>query len=199
MMQLRRDGITDTRVLAAIESTPRELFVAPNQHANAYANHALPIACNQTISQPTIVAMMTQALQVNDRHLVLEIGTGSGYQAAVLSRLARRGHTIERHKTLHETACHRFEQLMLRNITAHLGDGSEGWAHAAPYDRIMVTAATEEIPAALLTQLRPEGRLVLPLGRDGEVQQLTVVHREGETFVRTPMARVQFVPLIAGA
>jgi protein-L-isoaspartate(D-aspartate) O-methyltransferase len=197
IMQLRREGITDTRVLSAMEAIPRDAFVDEAQLSHAFDNRALPIACNQTISQPSVVALMTQALGVSDRHMVLEIGTGSGYQAAILSKLARRVHTVERHAPLHEQACARFEALKLHNITAHPGDGTKGWPHAAPYDRIMVTAAAAEIPHALLQQLRPDGVMVLPLGRDGGGQMLTRIHREGESFVKQTLGQVKFVPLVS--
>lgn len=196
VMQLRRNGVTDTRVLGAIEAVPREAFVSDAFIDQAYADRPLPIANDQTISQPTIVAIMTSELQVNDRHTVLEIGTGSGYQAAILAKLARRVHTIERHEGLYKTACARFEAMGLRNITTHLGDGSKGWSRAAPYDRIMVTAAAASLPDRLLEQLAPDGIMVVPLGAEGGVQKLYRITREGETFVKTPLSDVRFVPLV---
>lgn len=196
IMQLRRNGITDTRVLGAVEAVPREAFVSEAFMDQAYADRPLPIENEQTISQPTIVAIMTSELQVGDRHTVLEIGTGSGYQAAILSKLARRVHTIERHEGLHKIACKRFESMGLRNITTHLGDGSKGWPHAAPYDRIMVTAAAASLPDTLLAQLSPDGIMVIPLGAEGNVQKLFRITREGETYVKTPISDVRFVPLV---
>lgn len=196
VMQLRRNGISDTDVLGAMESVPRELFVSETFADQAYADQALPIDREQTISQPTVVALMTQELDVNDRHIVLEIGTGSGYQAAVLSKLSRRVHTIERHRELFDEAKTRFEQLKLHNITVHFGDGSKGWDHAAPYDRIMLTAAAPDVPTQLLKQMRDDGIMIAPIGRDGETQQLCRIRKEGDTFVKTPICDVRFVPLV---
>lgn len=197
IMQLRRNGITDARVLSAMESVPREDFVSAPFIDQAYEDRALPIDENQTISQPTIVGLMTQALELNDRLMVLEVGTGSGYQTAVLSPLCRRIHTIERHQPLFETACKRFDAMKLRNITPHLGDGTKGWPMAAPYDRIIVTAsAFAEVPHALLAQLRDDGIMVIPIDERG-AQTLYRIHKEGDTFVKQPLCKVQFVPLIA--
>jgi protein-L-isoaspartate(D-aspartate) O-methyltransferase len=197
IMKLRGSGITDTRVLAAIEQVPREMFVPRTFLTHAYEDKALPIAQEQTISQPYIVALMTQALQVEPKHVVLEIGTGSGYQAAILSVLARRVHTIERHKPLYDEAAGRFETLKLRNITAHLGDGAKGWPHAAPYDRIMVTAAAEDIPPLLLEQLAPGGIMVIPLGDTVADQQLYRVAKTTGGVDAQPIADVRFVPLVS--
>lgn len=197
IMTLRKNGITDTATLAAIEQVPRELFVAEPFFDRAYDDQALPIASEQTISQPTIVAYMTQALQVEPKHVVLEIGTGSGYQAAILAVLARRVHTIERHRALFNEANARFESLKLRNITTHLGDGSRGWAHAAPYDRIMVTAASEDIPPALIQQLAPGGIMIIPLGDHVADQQLFKVTKSIEGVIDAePLVDVRFVPLV---
>jgi protein-L-isoaspartate(D-aspartate) O-methyltransferase len=197
IMQLRRNGISDSRVLSAIEQVPREWFVTPQFQDRAYDDVALPIARDQTISQPTIVGLMTMELRLTGREMVLEIGTGSGYQAAILAKLSRRVHTIERHKELHIGAKAMFEQLKLRNITAHLGDGSQGWPHAAPYDRIMVTAAAfGDTPHALLEQLSPHGILIIPIDRGDGTQMLYRITREGETFVKTPLTAVRFVPLV---
>lgn len=196
IMQLRRNGITDARVLSAMESVPRELFVTEAFADQAYEDRALPIEEDQTISQPTIVALMTQSLELSDRSVVLEIGTGSGYQTAILAALCRRVHTIERHEPLYRLARARFERLKLRNVITHLGDGAQGWAHAAPYDRILVTAAAfGEVPPALLAQLRDDGILVLPIEENGR-QTLYRLHKEGETFVKQSLCRVQFVPLV---
>lgn len=197
IMTLRKNGITDTATLAAIEQVPRERFVADPFFDRAYDDSALPIASEQTISQPTIVALMTQELKVEERHVVLEIGTGSGYQAAILSMLARRVHTIERHKPLFDEANARFETLKLRNITTHLGDGSRGWPHAAPYDRIMVTCASEDIPPALLQQLAPGGLMIIPLGDTVADQQLyRVTKSEAGEIDANPITAVRFVPLV---
>lgn len=197
VMQLRRNGIADPRILGAMEQVPRELFVPPHFQDRAYDDVALPIARDQTISQPTIVAIMTMELQVTDRHTVLEIGTGSGYQAAILSKLARRVHTIERHRELFTTSSKLFDELRLRNITPHLGDGTMGWPHAAPYERIMVTAAAfQEPPSALLQQLAPNGIMILPIDRGDGTQMLYRITIEGETYVKTPICAVRFVPLV---
>jgi protein-L-isoaspartate(D-aspartate) O-methyltransferase len=198
LMSLRKSGITDTRVLGAMEQVPREQFVAEQFRDRAYEDNALPIAMEQTISMPTIVAMMTQALDVQPTQCVLEIGTGSGYQAAILARLARRVHTIERHKPLFELAKSRFETLKLRNITAHLGDGSKGWSHAAPYERINVTAAAATIPHPLLAQLAIGGVMIVPVGPHVADQQLLKLTRVAEDEVRKEvLAPVRFVPLVA--
>ncbi len=149
LAELRRDGITDEAVLRAVESIPREFFVPATFQDRAYENIPLPIGRAQTISQPYIVALMTEMLQVEDKHRVLEIGTGSGYQAAVLSRLCRRVFTLERHQTLLQEAQKRFAALRIHNITSRYGDGTKGWPEAAPYDRIIVTAAAPELPLRL--------------------------------------------------
>ncbi len=199
IMKLRRSGVTDTRVLAAIEQVPREQFVEEQFLDRAYEDNALPIAMEQTISQPTIVASMTQELEVEPSHTVLEIGTGSGYQAAILSKLARRVHTIERHKPLAEIARARFEALKLRNITPHVGDGGKGWAHAAPYERIIVTCAAEEIPQTLLQQLAVGGIMIVPVGPHVAAQELLKLTRISEGDVRKEvLTPVRFVPLVSG-
>src|SRR6185437_14643755 len=152
----------DARVLGAIEKTPRELFVPGSFEDQAWENIALPIDSGQTISQPYVVALMTERLQIGDRDKVLEIGTGSGYQTAILSRLARRVYTVERHRGLLREAERRFSALRLGNIISRFGDGFKGWAEQAPFDRIIVTAAAPEVPTALLGQLSPGGILVMP-------------------------------------
>lgn len=198
LMHLRRQGITDTRTLGAMEAVPREMFVSSHFRDKAYEDHALPIEKDQTISQPTIVATMTMMLDVNDRHTVLEIGTGSGYQAAVLAKLARRVHSIERHRELFEVAQARFEALGLRNITTHFGDGAKGWPHAAPYDRIIVTAASPVIQPAWNEQLADGGIMVLPLGETVADQHLVKVLKEGDKLHLEHLMPVRFVPLVEG-
>lgn len=199
LMSLRKAGVTDTRVLGAMEQVPREAFVEEQFHDRAYDDNALPIAMEQTISMPSVVAMMTQALDVQPRHCVLEIGTGSGYQAAILARLARRVHTIERHRPLFELAKSRFDALKMRNIDAHLGDGSKGWTLAAPYERIIVTAAADVIPQTLLAQLTIGGVMIVPVGPHVADQQLLKLTRVAEDEVRKEvLAPVRFVPLVAG-
>lgn len=198
IMELRREGITDTRVLAAIERTPRDSFVAAPFKDQAYENVALPISQGQTISQPLVVAYMTQALQLGERMKVLEIGTGSGYQAAVLARLCRRVYTIERYRSLLDEAEARFRELRLTNITTRHGDGGKGWPELAPFERIIVTAAAEEAPPALLEQLGEGGVMVIPLGPRGE-QRIVRLRRTAEGFAREELLSVRFVPLVEGA
>jgi protein-L-isoaspartate(D-aspartate) O-methyltransferase len=196
IMQLRTAGIADTAVLAAIERIPREAFVPQPFQDQAYEDRTLPIGQGQTLSQPRVVARMSEALKANDRLRVLEIGTGSGYQAAVLSRLCRRVYTIERHKALLDTAEERFHKLRLHNITAKLGDGSLGWPQQAPFQRIIVTAAAAEIPGVLVDQLGVEGIMVVPVGENTREQVLVRLTR-GEDGVREEsLGTVRFVPLI---
>jgi protein-L-isoaspartate(D-aspartate) O-methyltransferase len=195
LMKLRTNGVTDTRVLSAIESIPREIFVPEAFRDKAYEDTALPIDSGQTISQPTVVAWMTWALQVGDRMRVLEIGTGSGYQAAILSRLARMVYTIERHKDLLMVAEERFKYLKLSNIMTQLGDGSKGWKTAAPFDRIIVTAAASSVPVVLLDQLAENGIMVIPVGSSTE-QILLRVEKTKEGIKQQHLMSVRFVPLI---
>jgi protein-L-isoaspartate(D-aspartate) O-methyltransferase len=198
ILRLRRAGITDQRVLSAIESVPRDVFVPAESRADAYAERALPIDCGQTISAPVIVAMMTVALDVSDRDRVLEIGTGTGYQAAVLAKLCRRVYTIDRFRTLVQAAESRFRTLRLSNITTLVGDGIKGWPEQAPFDRIIVTAAGETVPEALLKQVRIGGVIVLPVGPHDGVQKLLRLERTDTGFDETELADVRFVPLIPG-
>ncbi len=197
IMELRRVGISDTTVLSAIERIPREAFVPASFRDQAYEDRTLPIGRGQTLSRPRVVALMTQALDTDRRMKVLEVGTGSGYQAAVLSRLCRRLYTIERHRELQRTAERRFQALRLHNITGRLGDGAKGWPEQAPFARIMVTAAVEEVPAALLDQLAPGGIMVVPVGRQGRDQALLRVRRSEDGFHEDSLGRVRFVPLVA--
>ncbi|MDX2074581.1 MAG: protein-L-isoaspartate(D-aspartate) O-methyltransferase [Alphaproteobacteria bacterium] len=198
IMQLRNSGIRDTLVLSAMEQVPREMFVEATFRDHAYDDTALPIPQGQTISQPTVVAAMTQALQLTSRMRVLEIGTGSGYQAAILAKLARRVYTIERHKELLVLAEERFRELGLHNIVSIRGDGSKGWAAAAPFERILVTAAASAVPDCYLTQLAPGGIMVIPVGTNGDGQSLVRISKskDGEISRETLMA-VRFVPLIS--
>ena len=198
IMALRRSGVTDTNVLAAIERIPREDFVPDSFHDQAYEDKALPIGQGQTISQPQIVALMTQAMELNTRHKILEVGTGSGYQAAVLARLVRRVYTVERHRPLLREAEARFAALRISNITAMAGDGMKGWAAQAPFDRIIVTAAAAELPEILLDQLALGGIMVLPLGPERGDQELIKIRR-GEGGIETEkLCDVRFVPLLPG-
>jgi protein-L-isoaspartate(D-aspartate) O-methyltransferase len=197
IMQLRRSGVTDTAVLAVIERLPRELFVPRSFLDQAYEDMALPIGSGQTISQPLVVAMMTQALELHDRLKVLEIGTGSGYQAAVLSRLVRRVYTIERHRALLHEAEARFTQLGFHNITTRAGDGTKGWPEQAPFDRILVTAAADgDIPKTLTDQLALGGIMIVPLGNDRRDQRVYRVRRTETGLQREELWPVRFVPLL---
>jgi len=198
IMTLRRSGITDTAVLAAIERIPREAFVPPSFLDQAYENRALPIGLGQTLSQPQVVALMTQALAVRPRHKVLEIGTGSGYQAAVLSRLARRVYSIERHRPLLREAERRFTELRLHNITTIAGDGNLGWREQAPFDRIILTAAAAAVPLNLFDQLADGGIMVLPFGPDRGDQQLLRATRTADGPKLERLGAVRFVPLLSG-
>ena len=199
LMELRRLGVTDTPTLAAIEKVPRDLFVAPPFLDQAYENRALPIGRGQTVSQPLVVGLMTQALEVGDRMKVLEIGTGSGYQAAILAQLCRRLYTIERHKPLLKEAEERFKRLRIHNITAKVGDGSRGWHEQAPFERIMVTAAAHDIPPILVEQLAVGGIMVLPLGDAHALEQdLIKITKTGDGLHIDHLGPVRFVPLVEG-
>ena len=198
IMELRKQGITDKRVLGAVERVPRELFVADAMRSEAYENIPLPISQGQTISQPFIVAYMTQALALGERDRVLEIGTGSGYQSAVLAHLCRRVCTIERYRTLLAQAETRFETLKLHNITTRLGDGGKGWPELAPFARIIVTAAAPTMPSALADQLDEDGGImVVPVGQPG-AQTLIRVRRDDAGFHEERLLDVRFVPLVGG-
>ena len=198
LMELRRAGIADARVLGAIEKTPRERFVPPAFADQAYENVALPIDHGQTISQPYVVALMTEKLELGARHKVLEIGTGSGYQTAILARLARRVFTIERHRELLQQAETRLAGLRLHNVVFRFGDGSKGWPEQVPFDRIIVTAAAAEVPPALIDALAPGGLLVAPVGGDRRDQQLLRIRRTDEGFLTEDLGLVRFVPLVTG-
>lgn len=198
ILALRSQGVTDPRVLEAIERTPREIFTPDLFKERAFEDSALPIACGQTISQPFIVGLMTQALTLEPRARVLEIGTGSGYQTAILSKLARLVYTVERYRTLMKEAEERFKTLGLINVVTRFGDGGEGWAEQAPFDRIMVTAAAPEEPKKLLAQLKPNGVLVAPIGK-GPVQSLRRYAGDGQGGFKVELlGDVRFVPLLDG-
>lgn len=195
---LRRNGISDESVLAAISRVPREAFVDAALASDAYADEALPIACRQTISQPFVVAYMTQALELQPHHCVLEIGTGSGYQAAILSQLCRQVRTIERYADLHRSASERLSRLGYRNVLTKWGDGYAGWPEAAPFDRILVTAAATELPKALLAQLAPDGVMVLPMGASIADQYIHRLRNRGGAWDDEKLIAVRFVPMLAG-
>jgi protein-L-isoaspartate(D-aspartate) O-methyltransferase len=198
IMELRRGGIGDARVLSAIERIPRELFVPATFADQAYENVALPIGHGQTVSQPLVVAHMTEALEIGARPKVLEIGTGSGYQAAVLAKLCRRVYSIERHRELLREAEQRLAKLRIHNVTLRFGDGTKGWPEQAPFDRIIVTAAALELPAVLADSLAIGGVLVAPVGEDRRDQQLLRIRRQETGFTTEELGAVRFVPLVAG-
>ena len=197
-LNLRRRGISDQAVLRAMEEIPRDQFVVAADRANAWRDSALGIACGQTISQPFVVAYMTEQLQLRRPHRVLEIGTGSGYQAAILSRLCRQVLTIERYRTLADSARARLEKLGCDNIEVMLGDGFDIPAGAGDFDRIIVTAAMEQIPDALAQRLEPEGVLIAPVGPHQGTQTLVRLVRTGRGFERKDLVDVRFVPALPG-
>jgi protein-L-isoaspartate(D-aspartate) O-methyltransferase len=195
--QLRREGIVDARVLQALEQIPREAFLPEELRDWAYENRALAIDCEQTISQPYIVALMTEALELTGAERVLEIGTGSGYQGAVLALLATEVYTIERHTHLSQQARATLERLQFTNIHFRVGDGSLGWPEAAPFDRIIVTAAADKLPTALWEQLAENGLLVAPLG-DEQAQTLQVWRKSANGPQGKTLCGCRFVPLLSG-
>ncbi|MDE0783509.1 MAG: protein-L-isoaspartate(D-aspartate) O-methyltransferase [Planktomarina sp.] len=198
LFNLRSQGMTDTRVLNAMEKVDRGQYIRGTFSARAYEDTPLPIACGQTISQPSIVALMTEALDVQPRDKVLEIGTGSGYQAAILSHLARRVYTVDRHRKLVRAARAIFEAENIANITAFTADGSRGLEQLAPFDRIILTAASEDPPGPLLAQLRIGGIMVLPVGQSDTVQTLVKVLKTESGFDYNELRPVRFVPLLEG-
>ena len=198
LFALRTKGVTDARVLTAMERIDRGHFVRGLFAERAYEDMPLPIACGQTISQPSVVGLMTQALNVQPRDTVLEVGTGSGYQAAILSQLARRVYTVDRHKRLVREAADIFRELGLVNVVAMTGDGSFGLPDVAPFDRILVTAAAEDPPGPLLSQLKIGGIMVVPVGQSDTVQSLIKVTRLETGFDYEELRAVRFVPLVEG-
>jgi protein-L-isoaspartate(D-aspartate) O-methyltransferase len=198
IMELRQGGISDTAVLSTIERIPREIFVPELFQDQAYENRALPIGHGQTVSQPQVVASMTQALAPTPRQKVLEVGTGSGYQAAVLSRLCRRVYTIERYRQLLSHAEARFAELRLNNVTSRAGDGTRGWPEQAPFERIIVTAAAPEVPATLVDQLAEGGVMVVPVGDRSGIQSLLRLVRGPGGLTEEVLGQVRFVPLLTG-
>ncbi len=198
LMELRRNGISDTAVLRAIERIPREAFVPPPFVDQAYENRTLPIDRGQTLSQPQVVAVMTEALEAAGATKVLEIGTGSGYQTAVLSRLCRRVYSLERYRALSEEAERRFEVLNLFNIVTRVGDGWNGWPEQAPFPRIIVTAAPPEVPGQLVDQLADKGVMVVPVGGSRGQQTLVRLRRGSGSLHEEDLGSVRFVPLISG-
>jgi protein-L-isoaspartate(D-aspartate) O-methyltransferase len=198
LLGLRRRGIADQAVLRAMDEVPRGQFVEPDFAGRAYADQALPICCGQTISQPYVVAYMSEQLGVRPHHRVLEIGTGSGYQAAVLSRLAREVVTVERYRTLAEQARGRLQALGYDNVEVVVGDGFGGAPGRAPFDRVLITAAAESVPQALVDQLADGGIMVLPLGSHGGAQNIVKLTKSQTGMTRESLIAVRFVPLLPG-
>lgn len=198
VLKLRGLGISDRAVLKAIETVPRSLFVPKEWRHHAYSDHALPIDCGQTLSAPSVIALMTSALDVSDRHGVLEIGTGTGYQTAILARLARRVTTIERFRTLSKAAEARFQALGIRNVSAIVGDGMLGWKRQAPFDRIVVSAACPDPPVKLILQLTDSGILIAPIGAAAGPQRLTLFQRIGQSVDTRDLGAARFLPVVAG-
>ncbi|MBI9046382.1 MAG: protein-L-isoaspartate(D-aspartate) O-methyltransferase [Anaerolineaceae bacterium] len=192
--QIERRGIKDQRVLSALRIVPRHHFVPSSSVSDAYSDFPLRIKCGQTISQPYIVALMSDLLKLEGRENVLEIGTGSGYQAAILAKLAKTVHTVERHPSLAESAEIKLRELAFENVQVHHADGSNGWPPAAPYDGILVTAAAPQAPPPLLKQLAEGGRLVIPVGSRPS-QTLQVWQRKGDQYLCNDILAVAFVPL----
>ena len=197
ILELRESGIANSDVLSALETIPREKFIPENYRNQAYENIALPIGENQTISQPYVVAKMTELLELENNHKVLEIGTGSGYQCAVLSKLARRIYTIERIKSLHEKSCKIFEQLNLTNIVSKYEDGNNGWVEQIPFDRIIFTAATENISKIMFSHIKENGIIVCPIIRDNR-QVITKYKRKNDKLISQEFDDVLFVPNLKG-
>ena len=198
MQELKAKGIVDTKVLDSIKLVPRSFFVENSIKSRSNSNIALPIECGQTISQPLVVAYMTQNLFLNKRLRVLEIGTGSGYQTVILSKLSRFVYTIERYLFLKKKAEEKFRKLNITNIFCKHGDGGLGWYDQAPFDRIMITAAAPEIPMILLDQLKDEGVMIIPIGEENDVQYLTLIKKKGKSFSKKNLMKVRFVPLLEG-
>ena len=198
LFSLRKAGVVDKKVLDAMERVDRKNFVTSVFSEKAYDDTPLPIACGQTISQPTVVGLMTQALQVNSRDKVLEVGTGSGYQAAILSLLARRVYTVERHSLLVNNASKVFQKLNISNITTICADGGYGLEQQAPFDRIIVTAASDDPPASLLSQLKTGGIMVIPVGQSDNMQKLIKIAKTDGGYDYQDLQTVRFVPLVAG-
>ena len=198
ILALRSQGVTEPKVLSAIETTPRPLFTQDLFKERAFEDSALPIACGQTISQPFIVGLMTQALTIEPRSRVLEIGTGSGYQTLILSRLVERVWSLERIQALQSRARARLARLAAHNVRLRLTDGAHGWLEAAPFDVIVLTACASELPTTLLSQLNESGTLITPLEDSDGSQWLTRIRRHGDSYDYQRLERVRFVPLLEG-
>jgi|MEHZ01.2.fsa_nt_MEHZ010659814.1_2 protein-L-isoaspartate(D-aspartate) O-methyltransferase len=198
VLSLRRAGVTDSDVVATMERVPREAFVPEAFKSRSYEDITLPIGHHQTLSQPAVVGLMTEALELDDRKKVLEVGTGSGYQTAILAPLCRRVYTIERHAPLLEQAERRFEELRIRNVTAKVGDGTLGWEAQAPFERIIVTAAATDIPPVLAEQLSVGGIMIVPIGAlNDDFQTVLKVVKTAQGLETQELRNVRFVPLIS--
>lgn len=198
LLSLRQRGIRDRLVMNAFEQVPRERFIEPVMRSIAWNDQALPIDCGQTISQPTLVALMTDALDLLPAHSVLEVGTGSGYHAAILAHIVRRVVSVERFRSLAAAAAERLRDLGLSNVEVAVADGLHGYALRAPFDRIVLSAAVRELPQALIEQLEPGGVIVAPMGPPEETQTLVRFSRRGEGLEQRELARVRFVPMLPG-
>lgn len=198
ILNLKKNGIKDLNLLKTIEEIPRSIFVESSIESKSYLNIALPIDCGQTISQPLIVAIMTQALKLNKNHRVLEIGTGSGYQSSILAKLSRFVYTIERFNSLKRESEKKFKLLKLVNIFCRHADGGLGWKEQAPFDRIIVTASAPEIPNTLLEQLKDDGRMLIPIGEENDDQHLVLIKKNGDKYSKKNLLKVRFVPLLEG-
>ena len=198
IIELKKNGIKDTRVLNAIEKIPRNLFLESSIKSKSYLNIALPIDCGQTISQPIIVAHMTQALELSKKHRILEIGTGSGYQTSILSLLTRFVYTTERYKSLKLNAEQRFKKLKLTNVFSRHSDGGLGWKEQAPFEKIIVTAAAPEVPKTLIDQLSNDGVMVIPIGEENTDQDLVKLTKQKQRISSKKLMSVRFVPLLEG-
>ena len=198
LLDLKQQGVSDIKILNIIEDIDRSLFIDTNLKEKSNLNVALPIDCGQTISQPLVVAHMTQTLDINKKMRVLEIGTGSGYQSLVLSKLSRFVYTIERHNILLKKAKNLLQSLEINNVFFKHADGGLGWSEQAPFDRIIVTASAPEIPTKLLSQLVDNGIMVIPVGEDNDNQVLKKIIKKGDSFIVKNIMNVRFVPLLEG-
>ncbi len=197
-LKFKKNGINDINLLKIFEEIPRSIFLETSIKSKSYLDIALPIQCGQTISQPLVVAIMTQALNLNKKLRVLEIGTGSGYQTSILSKLSRFVYSIERFNSLKKDAEKRFKILKLTNIFCKHADGGLGWSEQAPFDRIIVTASAPEIPESLVLQLSENGIMIIPIGEENNDQLLTIIKKEGKRIIKKNLMKVRFVPLLEG-
>ena len=198
IFNLRSSGVTDSKVLTAMENIFRDKFLGQTFLSHAFEDIALPIDCGQTTTKPSVIGIMVQALQPTARSKILEIGTGSGYQTSILSRLGRRIYSVERHQELATTAKVRIEELSIANVTILCNDGTAGLIEQAPFDRIMVSAAVEDIPQILLNQLKPNGILVAPVGRSDTMQTIVRVEKTESSYHYTTLKKVRFLPIEEG-